>query len=315
MEIAATKKPRGTNKVAPKPNSISKPSYQSPYAASSNRPTQLQPHASNSAAGISASHRPVKPSDLSCSLTDKLLSPSFGPDDVDIANEKCIISFFFLHCSNMQCDTEHVIPTSNDDIFRFLQSFKQDLERKIDTLKDDHAAKIESLRSDLVTRISALELEQEKALERANSLSAKQDAMDIVVSELRRVNSAVNHGLSEVLKQNEEIKKEQAEMDRAVNFIGEQYEDMRSELAEFLDTKSNVEGHFSVIDNATAAHHFHLHRLEGVLNKVQQAHLSLNLVITGFDKIDSPEDTFWGLITSLRAVIEPRDVNSIRVED
>lgn len=100
-------------------------------------------------------------------------------------------------------------------------------------------------------------------------------------------------------------------------FIGNQYEEMRSELAILKESKPNVAGHVDShvtdMDNVAAAHHFHLHRLEGELNKFQQSKLSLNLVITGFLKIDSPVDTFWGLITSLKATVSREDVSSIHI--
>lgn len=187
------------------------------------------------------------------------------------------------------------------------------MEDKIDTMRDDCASKIDLLRSDLVGRIDMIEEEQAKAVVSINSLSEKYAAIEGDVMKLCQFSTAVNTQLSDVRKQTEALTKEQTEFERAINFVGNQYEDMRKDLADFMESKSQVVDNVSNIDSATAAHHFHLHRLEGELNKFQQAKLWLNLVITGFSKIVSPVDTFWGLMTTLKAEISPNDVSSINI--
>lgn len=94
-----------------------------------------------------------------------------------------------------------------------------------------------------------MEQEQARALENINSLSTKQKTTDSDIVELREQNSYLNLESFAVRKQNEAIIKEHTDIDLVMNLIGNQYEEMRSELAKLMKSEPNVAGHVADMGN------------------------------------------------------------------
>lgn len=125
--------------------------------------------------------------------------------------------------------------------------------------------------------------------------------------------AAVKRENAFLIKQNAEIVKEHEHLTNAMAFFEAKYEDIRNELATIKSTSGTASKAVSETGKASAAHEFHLHRIEGEVNKVQQQNLINNLVITGFAKVDSPGATFWALIHQLKANVQRSDVSSIQI--
>lgn len=125
--------------------------------------------------------------------------------------------------------------------------------------------------------------------------------------------AAVKLENAEIMRQNAGIVKDHEHITDAIAFFEAKYEDVKKELATVKNISGQTTKEASETGKVAEAHEFHLHRIEGEVNKFHQQKLINNLVITGFAKVDSPEATFWALIQQLKANVQRNDVSTIQI--
>lgn len=94
----------------------------------------------------------------------------------------------------------HVTRTSNEDIIKFLHTFKRDIEDKMDSMKQECTTQIDSLKSELALKLGVMEEEHQKAVQNIDLLTEKFDFMADNVDELRVTTSSINEQLTETTR-------------------------------------------------------------------------------------------------------------------
>lgn len=128
-----------------------------------------------------------------------------------------------------------------------------------------------------------------------------------------RIQKTVSEQMAAFRVELTEVKRENAEIVKSVEFMSEKYDEMQKGVEQCNQAVDDAKLDIGCLKTLSSESSARLDKLEAELNLQAQAAVRNNLVITGLSKTEKPADTFWQLVSSMKAKTVQSDVASVEL--
>lgn len=128
-----------------------------------------------------------------------------------------------------------------------------------------------------------------------------------------RIQQSVNDKIDAFRAELSEVKKENADIVKSIEFVSEKYEEISNTVEQIAKDGTSTKTQVDRMDTVMSASSARLDRIEAALNQQTQMAQKNNLVITGLAKTDNPADSFWKLVSHIKADIGKEEVANVEL--